>query len=164
MAEGCIVADTGPLLALARLDGLKWLPELFGSVLIPQSVLDEALYHPDKPDARQITNALASDERFRICADVGDPRLEQEPLDRGERSAISLALQGLHRVLLDDREARIVARGLNLPVVGTLGVLILARHRGKIDAVAPLIRKLTDSGYYLGPALIEATLRAVSEH
>ena len=38
-----VVADTGPLLALARINGLDWLPALFGEVLVPAAVLAECL-------------------------------------------------------------------------------------------------------------------------
>lgn len=53
------VADTSPLLALANLDLLRLLPELFDRTLIPPAVLVEAaVRRPDAPGARAITDAV----------------------------------------------------------------------------------------------------------
>lgn len=38
-----IVIDSSPLIGLAIVDGLKWLPELFGTVFLPESVKYEVL-------------------------------------------------------------------------------------------------------------------------
>ncbi|WP_162932314.1 DUF3368 domain-containing protein [Solimonas sp. K1W22B-7] len=161
--EACVVADTGPLLALARLDGLPWLAHAFNQVLIPESVWAETQFYPDRADAEQLRSSIPSDPRFEIRADVPAPTLDQLSLGLGERSAIGLALQTGARVLLDDRDARTVARGLGLKLVGTLGVLLLAKRHGQVGQVAPLLRKLRDSGYFLSEALIRETLRAAGE-
>jgi hypothetical protein len=62
------------------------------------------------------------------CPDV-DPALCA--LDSGEREAIALALAtNADTVLLDERKARQVARGRQLRVAGTLGVILLAANTG----------------------------------
>ena len=38
-----IVIDASPLIGLAIVDGLKWLPEIFGTVFLPESVKQEVL-------------------------------------------------------------------------------------------------------------------------
>ena len=53
-----VVADTGPLLALARINGLDWLPALFGEVLVPAAVLAECLARPDRPEGAPIRAAV----------------------------------------------------------------------------------------------------------
>jgi len=38
-----VIADAGPLIAFAKINQLKLLPALFGSVLVTQAVVDECL-------------------------------------------------------------------------------------------------------------------------
>ncbi len=40
-----VLADASPLIALARLGGLRWLPVLFGTLVLPESVRAEILDH-----------------------------------------------------------------------------------------------------------------------
>ena len=44
-----------------------------------------------------------------------------------------------------------VARHLGLPLTGTLGILLLAKEKGLVTAVGPLIERLQASGLYLAP-------------
>jgi predicted nucleic acid-binding protein len=39
-----VIADASPLIALARVDGLGWLPALFGEVLVSDVVLAEVQF------------------------------------------------------------------------------------------------------------------------
>ena len=38
-----VISDASPLIGLAIVDGLAWVPQLFGAVWIPPSVLREVL-------------------------------------------------------------------------------------------------------------------------
>ena len=49
-----IVVDTGPLIALAKLDQLSLLEQLFSSIHVPQTVLLEASYDHKRADACKI--------------------------------------------------------------------------------------------------------------
>ena len=44
-----IVSDASPLIGLALVDGLAWLPKLFGQVFLPESVKQEVLPGKDAP-------------------------------------------------------------------------------------------------------------------
>ena len=41
-----VVIDASPLIGLAMVNGLKWLPDIFGTVFMPETVKQEVL--PDK--------------------------------------------------------------------------------------------------------------------
>ncbi len=57
----------------------------------------------------------------------------QQNLDQGEAEAIALWLeQPSEALLLDEKKARQVARRMNLPILGTLGLLIWAKRQGVI--------------------------------
>jgi predicted nucleic acid-binding protein len=85
-------------------------------------------------------------------------------LDPGEREAPSLALEvDAERVIIDERAARRIARLLELPVIGTLGVLVLAKDHGLIDAVRPSIEALIRTGFYVSSGIERDVLRSVDE-
>ena len=84
-------------------------------------------------------------------------------LDPGEASAIARALEIDAGLLLDDRAAVVYARALGLKVIGTMGLLVLAKRRGLIEQVAPLIGQLQVGGHYLGPSAVRAALHAAGE-
>jgi predicted nucleic acid-binding protein len=48
-------------------------------------------------------------------------------------------------------------------VIGTLGVLILAKRLGALPSVAPMIERLRASGHYPGDTAVAAALRAAGE-
>jgi len=85
--------------------------------------------------------------------------LDQSRLGRGESEAITLALNTTDGVLIvDDLAARRAATRYNFPVIGTVGVLVAARESGLIQAVAPVLDRLTRVGFRMSPALIEAAI------
>ncbi len=66
-------------------------------------------------------------------------------------------------VFMDEKAGRAAARAVGLKTIGTVGVLSLARSRGYVSELKPLIMKLQQSGYYLAADLIESVLRAHRE-
>jgi predicted nucleic acid-binding protein len=76
--------------------------------------------------------------------------LIQKNLDRGESSAIALALETEDPLLiLDDAQARSFAVELGLTITGTLGVLIAAYRQGIIADLHPIIASLKACGFRL---------------
>lgn len=47
-----------------------------------------------------------------------------------------------HLLILDDRRARRYACDAKLDITGTIGILLLAKERGLIDAVLPIVCRL----------------------
>ena len=154
-----IVADAGPLIAFARIDGLGWLPRLFDDVWVTPEVIAECLARPERHDARAIQSAL--DAGVLRCRDAPSWQTYAEGLGAGESSTMALARQQRAAVLIDDRLARRVANELGLRVVGTLGVLVALKLRGHLPTVRPALEELVRSGYFLsGPVIAEALRRA----
>ena len=50
-----------------------------------------------------------------------------------------------------------------MAILGTAGLLLLARQAGAIDAVRPLLLALRQSGYFLSDRLSEAVLAQSGE-
>lgn len=156
-----LIADTSPLLALARVDALALLPALFARVWVPEVVVQECLAKPLRADAQRIGQALDAG----LLAVVADPpvRLALSGLDAGEQAAIELALQHEAVVLLDERRGRALARQQGVKVLGAIGVLLLAKQRGHLPVVRPSLLALKASGYYLSDQLLREALQLAGE-
>ena len=76
-----------------------------------------------------------------------------ELLDRGEAEAIVLAQSEEAKLLIDERKGRAVARRRGVTVIGTGGVLLLAKRADVIDQIAPILDELASHGYRLSDGL-----------
>ena len=86
-------------------------------------------------------------------------------LDPGEREAIALALSSNEtRILLDEQEARKVAKSFDLRIIGTLGILILAKKHQIISQVKPPLEQMRkDAQYWVSDSLVRQILEQVEE-
>jgi predicted nucleic acid-binding protein len=148
------------LIALARLDLLVLLPAVFQAALLTPEVLAECEARPDRNEGEAVRKAIrAGSLRLRV------PK-ESAPawgVDPGESSAMKLALETGAGVLMDDRAGRAVAGRLGLDVIGTAGLLVLAKRRGHIATVQAHLSFLVDSGYFLAPGVVAEALRLAHE-
>ena len=164
MSAACLVADSGPLIALARLDLLGLPPRYFDSVLVTSSVWLEITRKPGPNEAARFSSA-AENHLFRV---VPDPTaipaaLLRTSIDAGERSAIALAIEREATLLLDDRRARRIAVVSGRPVIGTLGLLVRAREVGFVAALHPLIVQMRSTGYFMSDDLVAESLSSLNE-
>lgn len=156
------VADTSPLILLAKVNWLTLLSELYGEVLIPPAVVTEL---------RVKSDAISPElDRFIKSARVQAPetaiqvRALSADLGMGEAEAIALASEIPETLLImDDAEGRCVAQRLGLRVTGLLGVLIEAKLRRIVPAVTPLLDQLVAEGLWLSEAMRRRVLDAVGE-
>jgi len=159
-----VVADAGPLIALARIGRLSLLRELVGTVFVPEAVVAECVGDCSRPGAVAIQAALAEGL---LVARRSEPTAELETLaqllDLGEAEALSLAIAEGISVLMDERRGRGVARHLGVPVIGTGGVLIVAKQAHLVDTVAPLVDELQRCDYRLSTPLIAEILHRCGE-
>jgi len=164
MSAPLLVADSGPLIALARLDLLAIPSQLFGALLVTATVWHEVTRGPRAAEQAALSAAFGSG-LLHLEEDPKQvpPALAEMRLDEGERSALALALVLGAAVLVDERRGRSCAADLGLPVVGTLGLLVRAREVGLLTQVRPLTDALLASGYFLAQPLIDRALAAVGE-
>ncbi|MCP4545523.1 MAG: DUF3368 domain-containing protein [bacterium] len=163
MTKPVIIADSSPLIALARIEQLNLLQDLGFRVLMPPAVRDEVTVHSrDAPGASEVRQATW------IEVEAPDrPRVEGLGImvGRGEAEAIALS-QGLPDdavLLLDDARARRLAERLELQRIGTVGLLRRAKKAGLIDEIKPHLEALQENGIYIEQALIDAVLEDVGE-
>ncbi|WP_295544399.1 DUF3368 domain-containing protein [uncultured Thiohalocapsa sp.] len=165
--SGIVIADAGPLVALARIKRLSLLQTLYGPVTVPQAVRKEPRLGSERPGARLLSAALGAGVLqmrslpSNLAPDSANLSLV---LDTGEAEAILLAEALCCRFLLiDERRARVVARRRGVPVVGLSGLLLAAKRHRLVHAMAPLLETLKPQGYRLSDTLVDEVLRLAGE-
>lgn len=161
-----IVSDTSPLSGLAIVGYLSLLQELYELVLIPQAVANELARGNEDDDRIGLVLALSWIEVRQPTNLQLVATLENESnLDRGEAEAISLALElGVDELLIDERLGRQEARQQGLSIIGLLGVLLVAKRRGLIVAIRPVIDDLiAQAGFRVSGQLYTEVLIAAGE-
>lgn len=156
-----VVSNAGPLIALARIERLDLLEELFGAVVIPPAVYAEVTCNPNLPGAYVLEQAS-----WLVVHEVSDQVAVQRLrfwLDAGESEAIALAQELGALLLMDERRGRAAATALGLQVTGTVGILLAAKRRGYVSAVLPLLNALLAAGIRLSPRLYEEARRLAGE-
>lgn len=66
-------------------------------------------------------------------------------------------------LLIDDHRARVIAQHNQIRCIGALGLLLIAKHRGKIVAIAPYIHKLRQSSIFYGEDLLAKVQKLAGE-
>lgn len=158
-----VIADASPLIALARVNGIAWLGELFTEVLVADAVLREVLtgQFPDTEERIQV--AIASGWLKPVAVETKEPALPD--LDEGEAASIRLALEhgGDALLLIDERAGRAVAHELGLQLAGTAAVIGMARQRGLISSARDVFAALHASDFRIAPAVIQTVLERCGE-
>jgi predicted nucleic acid-binding protein len=151
-----VVSDTSPLTALLTVSQSEILSRLFGEVIIPQAVETELRRsHPTLPDWLHVL----------LLSDGAKADRYAQSVDRGEAEAIALA-EELHadHLLIDERKGRRLAQQRGVPVVGLLGVVLMAKRAGLIASARILLNRLEqEAGVYWTDDLKETALKTVGE-
>ena len=158
-----IVSDTTPISELVKVDHLNLLPKLFGKVVIPQGVFDE-LQVGEHPAAKLVQN-LSWLEVVTVDNQQLVRELQQSfKLDLGESEAIALAEElSASQLLIDERAARKVAMARKLPLIGTVGILLLAKRRGLLDSVKDVLDEMQAQGMRISDRLYVHVLTLAQE-
>jgi predicted nucleic acid-binding protein len=151
-----VVSDTSPITALLTVGEERILAELFGKVIIPDAVHQELLkshaFVPSWIEVQQVSNTA---EVIRLSLLI----------DLGEAQAIELAKElDAELLLIDERKGRRLAEQEGVPIIGLLGVVLLAKRKNIIPSARNLLRGLdVSAGVYLAKELVEKALKAVDE-
>lgn len=159
-----LVLDASPLIALARIGSLGLLRQLADQIVVPEAVYAESVNcAADRPGSIEIAQA-----DWIVHRKVENrARVEQlhTRIGLGEAEAITLVQEiGTDAiVVLDDATARRIAEQEGCRVVGLLGLLVVAKQRGLLAAVRPLLDAMRNSGFFVSDELYTIILRQVAE-
>ena len=168
-----VIADAGPLIALARIGQLQLLPQLFGEVLLTDIVAFEIISGGVFPDSQALQIALAQpwlqtvtllEASLETCRNW----INLHQIDMGEASALVLASECQTNgdevlLIVDEIRGRQAASHAHIAIIGTAGLLILAKNARLLAAVKPLLAALQAQSYFLSARLVEAVLRQAGE-
>lgn len=161
-----VVSNTSPISNLAIIGRLEILREQFGMVSVPEAVERElaALDHA----AGKAAIERAKSAGWLLVERVDDSALVQileVSLDAGESEAIGLAAQNrVDLLIMDESAGRAAARRLEIPVAGTLGLLLKEKQCGRIPSLKAEIDSLvSDAGFYLSSSVTEVFLKKAGE-
>lgn len=159
-----VVSNTSPIINLATIGKLDILRQLYGSIVIPESVYHEIAVTGSGEAGSMEVQTLGWIEtkkaanRFQVAA-------LQIELDKGEAEAIALALElKSDLLLLDERRGRAVASRLGLRSVGIIGCLIEAKHKRLIPSIKPILDSLiANAGFWVTESLYSRVLQTAGE-
>lgn len=157
-----LVVDASPLILLGRIDQLDLLTVRGNVVAVPRAVLAELQAGSSRDSIAGIVEAA---DWARIVDDEPVPSaLSAWDLGCGEEQVLAFCIRrsGLEAVL-DDSAARRCAASVNVPVIGTVGLVLRAKRYGAIKEVGPLIVDLRSAGLYLTDEQAARALALVGE-
>lgn len=156
-----LIADTGPIIALAKINRLGLLHSLFQKVLLTPMVLEEI--QRGKDETVQVVQTGIQQKWIELVACQHTEHF-LDILDLGEASALSLCLEKEnYPCLIDEQIGRRIACQNGIRVIGTVGVLLLAKQHGLLQRLLPILQELRNKGYWLSDHLISEAARLASE-
>jgi len=158
-----VVSNASPIIHLARVGQLELLRQLYGEIFVPEAVWEEVVIKgKGKAGSKEIRQAKWI-KRKRVSNHLLVKALRRE-LDAGEAEAIALAVEvGAELLLMDDKIGRRIAQFLNVPCIGTVGVLLETKAKGLVPVIKPILDALKVSGFYLNDELYKRILEDVGE-
>jgi predicted nucleic acid-binding protein len=157
-----VISNSSPLQYLYQADVLDLLPALFGQVCVPEAVVAEL----EEGRRRSVSLPTLAELSWLQVRTVRNRTLLPlvTHLGDGEKEVLALGRELSDALLLlDDRDARRHAHALELEISGTLGVLLLAKERGILDAVRPVLDRLQALRFRLDARTRQSVLELAGE-
>lgn len=147
-----IISDTSCFIILSNIGELELLHLVYGQIITTEDIAEE--FGDKLPDWVEI---VAVKDKVR-------QQLLEMQIDKGESSAIALALESAGSTLIiDDYKTRKVAEHLGLSFTGTIGVLIKAKLIGKINSIKPILTKIKETNFRISSELEDQALNEAGE-
>jgi predicted nucleic acid-binding protein len=154
--------NASPLILFARADLVSLLQLAGPEIVVPRPVADEVnREEPTDPAVR----AIASTPWLRVVDPPPVPPVIQAwDLGPGESSVLAWAHAHPGTLaILDDLAGRRCATALRIPVRGTLGLVLVAKQRGRLPLARPVLEGMRACGMYLSDQVLNEALKLVGE-
>lgn len=147
-----IISDTSCLIILSKIGELDLLKKVYGNIVTTDDIASE--FGEDLPDWIEIQKVN----------DLHKQRILEIQIDKGESSAIALALEARDCIIiLDDFKARKIAAQLGIKITGTIGVIVKAKLNGFIPSVKPYLSKIKETNFRISAELELLALKEANE-
>lgn len=153
-----IVSNSGPLIALARINKLDLLKHLFNRIFISKETFNELVVKgKGKAGSKQIKSADWI--KVKLVKDESSVNILRIELDKAEAESIVLAQElNANILLIDELIARNIAEALGLKVVGTIGILLKAKTEKLIAQIKPNLDELRDKNIWISDEVYNRSL------
>lgn len=147
-----IISDTSCLILLTNINELELLRKVTRKVLITPEIQQEF--------GKELPNWIVIKEPI----DKHYQKLLEREIDKGEASAIILALEVSNSILLvDDIKGRRVANEIGLKYSGSFGLILRAKQEGIIKSIRPIIDKIRNTNFRYSEKLLQSILEQAGE-
>lgn len=156
------VANAFPLILLSRAGRLELMRLVSPEIVVPIPVADEILARGEND---LTARALTGSSWIRTVPVPEIPESIREwGLGAGESAVLAVAHERIGtEVIVDDFMARKCAVWLDIPVRGTLGIVLTAKRRGLVPSARVVMEDLISAGLYLSRSVLDEALRRVGE-
>ncbi|WP_413175896.1 DUF3368 domain-containing protein [Anabaena azotica] len=156
------VVNSSPLIVLTKINQVHLLKELCNELIIPSGVVQEICVAPDNDPAKIWINNEGS--IYIRDVDQIDISIAAWDLGLGESHVLSWIYKNPgYEAIIDDRAAKIAAVALEIPVRGTLGVILLAKQEGKLKSARSIFEQLPEVGFRVSRQVLDSALKLVGE-
>lgn len=154
-----IIADTGPLISLGIIRGIDLIEKIFGEYYIANAVWEELQVY-ENPDFDKTLLKEVKKHVFKIKSKNHLSVI----MDYGESESVILYEElNADYLLIDDNKARTIAESFDLNCIGTIGLLIKAKHKGFIKELRPVFETLLKNERYFAVKFINEILEQEGE-
>ncbi|MFP4203556.1 MAG: DUF3368 domain-containing protein [Opitutales bacterium] len=157
--------DTSVLAVYSGIGRIDLILAAYPEVHVVPAVYDEIVTKGEGWLEASTAQSAIFEERFRIVKTIQcpvDPRLVS--LGSGEREVVAWALNRRITALIDDTQARKLAKQAGVSeIVGSLGILGRVKFLGMIDKAAPILVQMRANGIRFGDDLVKRFLMEIDE-
>lgn len=158
------VVDANIFILFARSNLFHLLTEVFDSILITADIYEEVvLKSAGRPGADEVQKAQNIAQQS-LKQPEWLTKLTEYNIDSADASIVQLASECQPDFLLsDDRRVREIAQRLDIPIMGSGGLLIAAKSRGLIPEVTSRLNQLRLHGARISERTYRDIIRAAGE-
>jgi predicted nucleic acid-binding protein len=157
------IVNSSPLIHLGDARRITLLRDLFDTVFVPDAVSREILAKGERDVAA--VELKHSPWIQRVAVDNIPAEVLAWDIGAGEGAVLAYALQNPGaEAIIDDLAARRCAKVLNIPVCGTVGLVLRAARKRVVRDPVRLLNELRDAGMWISPALFVEVINIAREY
>jgi predicted nucleic acid-binding protein len=158
----CAVVNASPLIFLSKAGLIHFLQQAAPDIVIPETVAWEIGRRGEKDRTAQ--TVANTPWLTRVETPLIPPLIQSWDLGPGESAVLAYAVVHPGVVaIIDDGAGRRCAETLGIPLLGTLGLVMIAKKRGLIAVARPVIALLKQHGMFLSESTIDRAMRLIDE-
>ena len=156
------VVNASPLIFLSKAGVIHFLQQAAPDIVVPQVVALEI----GRRGRNDITARTLANNPWVATVEVPviPPLIQSWDLGPGESAVLAYARTHPGVVaIIDDGAGRRCAETLGVPLLGTLGLIMIAKKRGLIPTARPVIALLKQQGMFLSESIIDRAMDLIGE-